>query len=276
MLHKNRARRLRIPQPTSPSPRYARVPSLSPHFVGGERALEAVRRGRCAALKYARHSMDRGSTADAVDRRRRRWHVHRPPLFDTESGRSAIHKVSTTPDDPSRGILQGHRRALRRQRHRAADDRLVFHGTTIATNAVLEHEGARTGMITTEGFRDIVHIGRHQRSQHYSIMQDIPWQNRPLVKRRHRKVVSERLVPPTRRGARAARRGRGARGRARAEGRGRRGGRRLLPVLLPQSGARGARARRSSREEMPGGVRHDLVVASRRSSASSSASPPRR
>ena len=53
------------------------------------------------------------------------------------------------------------------------------------------------GMITTRGFRDIVHIGRHQRPLHYSVMQDIPWQARPFVQRRHRKVVTERIVPPT-------------------------------------------------------------------------------
>ena len=52
-------------------------------------------------------------------------------------------------------------------------------------------------MITTSGFRDVVHIGRHQRPQHYSVMQDIPWQARPFVQRRHRKVVTERIVPPT-------------------------------------------------------------------------------
>jgi N-methylhydantoinase A/oxoprolinase/acetone carboxylase beta subunit len=51
-------------------------------------------------------------------------------------------------------------------------------------------------MVTTEGYRDILHIGRHQRPQHYSIMQDVPWQDRPLVQRRHRKVVAERLSPP--------------------------------------------------------------------------------
>jgi N-methylhydantoinase A/oxoprolinase/acetone carboxylase beta subunit len=73
----------------------------------------------------------------------------------------------------------------------------VFHGTTVATNAVLEHRGAEAGMVTTKGFRDVVHIGRHQRPQHYSIMQDIPWQARPFVKRRHRHVVSERIAPPT-------------------------------------------------------------------------------
>jgi N-methylhydantoinase A len=49
----------------------------------------------------------------------------------------------------------------------------VLHGTTIATNAVLEHDGAVTGMVTTRGYRDIVHIGRHQRPQNYSIQQEI-------------------------------------------------------------------------------------------------------
>jgi N-methylhydantoinase A len=72
----------------------------------------------------------------------------------------------------------------------------LFHGTTVATNAALQHRGALAGMITTRGFRDIIHIGRHQRPQHYSIQQSIPWQDRPLVLRRHRKVVTERLSAP--------------------------------------------------------------------------------
>jgi N-methylhydantoinase A len=60
----------------------------------------------------------------------------------------------------------------------------------------LEHDGVQTGMITTENYRDITHIGRHQRPQNYSIQQDIPWQANPLVERRHRKTVPERIVPP--------------------------------------------------------------------------------
>jgi N-methylhydantoinase A len=72
----------------------------------------------------------------------------------------------------------------------------VLHGTTVATNAVLEHRGARTGMVTTEGMRDIVHIGRHQRPQPYSVMQDIPWQSRPFVERAHRVPVAGRIAPP--------------------------------------------------------------------------------
>ena len=67
----------------------------------------------------------------------------------------------------------------------------VYHGTTIATNAVLENKGARTGMVTTEGYRDIIHIGRHQRPSTTRSCRRLPWQNRPLVRRRHRKVVSD-------------------------------------------------------------------------------------
>ena len=115
---------------------------------------------------------------------------------DTESQDIAIHKVPTTPDDPSRGVIQGMVEICERFDVDRAKVDHVLHGTTIATNAVLEYKGATTGMVTTEGYRDILHIGRHQRPQHYSIMQDVPWQDQPLVQRRHRKVVPERLTPP--------------------------------------------------------------------------------
>ena len=115
---------------------------------------------------------------------------------DTEAGSTGVHKVSTTPDDPSRGVVAGLMALCDKYGIPRETIDTVFHGTTIATNAILEHDGAVTGMITTGGYRDILHIGRHQRPQHYSIMQDIPWQDRPLVKRRHRKTVTERLVPP--------------------------------------------------------------------------------
>ena len=115
---------------------------------------------------------------------------------DTDAGSTAVHKISTTPDDPSRGVVQGLMALCDKYAIPRETIDVVFHGTTIATNSILEHDGAVTGMITTGGYRDILHIGRHQRPQHYSIMQDIPWQSRPLVKRRHRKTVTERLVPP--------------------------------------------------------------------------------
>ena len=115
---------------------------------------------------------------------------------DTEMGHSLIHKVPTTADDPARGVIAGIvELCVRHGLPREAIDH-VLHGTTIGTNAILEHRGAVTGMITTAGYRDIVHIGRHQRPQHYSIRQEVPWQDRPLARRRHRLTVAERIVPP--------------------------------------------------------------------------------
>ena len=117
-------------------------------------------------------------------------------LFDNESDETVIHKVPTTPEDPSRGVMNGVLELCRKLSIDASTITHVYHGTTIATNAVLEYKGSRTGMITTKGYRDIIHIGRHQRPMHYSIMQEIPWQHHPLVRRAFRKVAAERLVPP--------------------------------------------------------------------------------
>ena len=117
-------------------------------------------------------------------------------LFDTDNSETAIHKVPTTADDPSRGVMQGVVELCRNVGVDPSSVTHLYHGTTIATNAVLEYKGAVTGMITTKGYRDIIHIGRHQRPMHYSIMQEIPWQHQPLVRRANRKVVAERLVPP--------------------------------------------------------------------------------
>jgi N-methylhydantoinase A/oxoprolinase/acetone carboxylase beta subunit len=117
-------------------------------------------------------------------------------LSDSDRGLTLTHKVPTTPADPSAGVMTGILELCRRHDIPPAAIAHVFHGTTIATNAILEHRGAATGMVTTRGYRDIIHVARHQRPQHYSIMQEMPWQNRPLVRRRHRKVVSERIAPP--------------------------------------------------------------------------------
>ena len=86
-----------------------------------------------------------------------------------------------------------------------------MHGTTVATNIALEHNGAKTGLITTAGFRDILHIARHKRPQTFSLQLDLPWQTHPLVPRRRRIGVQERIVPPGDVLV-AARRGGGARG----------------------------------------------------------------
>ena len=70
----------------------------------------------------------------------------------------------------------------------------MFHGTTIATNIVIEHNGAKVGMITTEGYRDILHIARHKKPVNFSNYQDLPWQAFPLARRRYRLTVPERIT----------------------------------------------------------------------------------
>jgi N-methylhydantoinase A/oxoprolinase/acetone carboxylase beta subunit len=113
---------------------------------------------------------------------------------DDESGVIRVHKLPTTPEDPSRGTVQGIREiAAEAGQDPAALDQ-VFHGTTIATNIVIEHTGATVGMITTEGYRDILHIARHKKPLNFSNYQDLPWQRYPVVRRRHRLTVAERIV----------------------------------------------------------------------------------
>ena len=102
-------------------------------------------------------------------------------LANMQTAQQVIHKVPTTPHDPSVGVLQGVVELCALAGVNPGDVRYVLHGTTTATNAVLEHKGAKTGLITNDGFRDILHIARHQRVEHYSILQDLPWQARPLI-----------------------------------------------------------------------------------------------
>src|SRR5919108_4430971 len=113
---------------------------------------------------------------------------------DDESGRILVHKLATTPDDPSRGTVQGIRELTEEADISPADLDQVFHGTTIATNIVIEHNGAQVGLITTEGYRDILHIARHKKPLNFSNYQDLPWQRYPIVRRRHRLTVPERVV----------------------------------------------------------------------------------
>lgn len=117
-------------------------------------------------------------------------------LANTHTAQQVIHKVPTTPQDPSLGVLKGVVELCALAGVSPNEVRYVLHGTTTATNAVLEHKGAKAGLITNDGFRDILHIARHQRVEHYSILQDLPWQARPLIERAHRKTVPCRLIPP--------------------------------------------------------------------------------
>jgi N-methylhydantoinase A len=82
-------------------------------------------------------------------------------LVHEASGRLWVTKTPTTPDDPSTGFIGGIDKALRLAGVEPAALRHVLHGTTTATNAILEGKGAPTGLLTTAGFRDVLEIGRH-------------------------------------------------------------------------------------------------------------------
>src|ERR671938_464642 len=113
---------------------------------------------------------------------------------DDEAGTVLVHKIPTTPDDPSQGTVQGIRELTEQAGESPSALDHVFHGTTIATNIVIEHNGATVGLITTEGYRDILHIARHKKPLNFSNYQDLPWQRYPIVRRRYRLTVPERIT----------------------------------------------------------------------------------
>ena len=99
-------------------------------------------------------------------------------------------KLSSTPDDFSLGIIEGMERLLaERSVPRGCIDEIV-HGTTVATNAVLQQQGARTALITTRGFRDVIELRRMRVPSLYSLLYAPP---KPLVERRLRLEVTERV-----------------------------------------------------------------------------------
>src|SRR5215469_6591072 len=111
-------------------------------------------------------------------------------LFEEKSGRIAVWKVSSTGADPSRAVAEGLREALAQINVTASDVAYFGHGTTVATNALIQHRGARSGLITSEGFRDLLEIGRRERPELYDLQADKP----PLlIERRLRLEVPERL-----------------------------------------------------------------------------------
>jgi N-methylhydantoinase A len=100
-------------------------------------------------------------------------------------------KVLTTPDAPERGVMEGVRAILAQANCPASSVGLVVHGTTLATNALIERKGARTALITTAGFRDSVEIAWEHRFEQYDIYMERP---EPLVSRDLRFGVPERVA----------------------------------------------------------------------------------
>ncbi len=105
-------------------------------------------------------------------------------------GRRTTVKVLTTPEAPERGVMQGVRTILHRAALGVADLAIVIHGTTLATNAVIERKGARTALVTTDGFRDVLALRNESRYDQYDLNLVLP---EPLVPRHLRLPVPERL-----------------------------------------------------------------------------------
>lgn len=111
-------------------------------------------------------------------------------LHSADGGETRVHKVLTDAEDPTRALIRGTREILRGAGAGASDLNLVVHSTTLATNAIIERKGAKTALITTRGFRDILEMGREQIYDMHDLHALMP---EPLVPRRLRAEVAERV-----------------------------------------------------------------------------------
>jgi len=112
-------------------------------------------------------------------------------LLNDETGEFEINKCLTTPGDPSDAVEQGIRELLERRPGFMPAVEEVIHGTTLVINAIIERKGAKTGLITTRGFRDVLELGRELRYDAYDIFAEYPL---PLVPRALRQEVGERVA----------------------------------------------------------------------------------
>jgi N-methylhydantoinase A len=113
-------------------------------------------------------------------------------LYDETQGSYHSHKELTTPHDPTEGVIAGLRHLFDRARLPLAVVKRVVHATTLFANALIERKGAPTGLITTEGFRDLLEIARERKYELYDIFIELP---APLVRRSLRLEVPERVAP---------------------------------------------------------------------------------
>ncbi len=110
---------------------------------------------------------------------------------DEATGGVRVGKLLTTPKEPAQAVEQGVVTLLHEARSAAAAVSTLIHGTTLATNALIERKGAKTGLLTTAGFRDALEIGREGRYDMYDLLIDAP---APLVPRHLRLEVAERIL----------------------------------------------------------------------------------
>jgi N-methylhydantoinase A len=112
-------------------------------------------------------------------------------LVNDETGEFQINKCLTTPGDPSDAVEQGIQELLERSPGFMPNIEEIIHGTTLVINAIIERKGAKTGLITTRGFRDVLELGRELRYDAYDIFAEYPL---PLVPRSLRQEVAERIT----------------------------------------------------------------------------------
>ena len=111
-------------------------------------------------------------------------------LLNDETGEIIVHKCLTTPGDPSDAVEEGFLALAQRVPGLAEKMEEVIHGTTLVINAIIERKGAKTALITTTGFRDILELGREIRYAPYDVFAEFP---EPLVPRQLRLEVNERV-----------------------------------------------------------------------------------
>ncbi len=111
-------------------------------------------------------------------------------LLNQVTGEVTIHKRLTTPQDPSEGIRIGVQELMEAVPDCLSNAQDVIHGTTLVINAVIERKGAKTGLITTKGFRDVLEIRRGLRYELYDLHIDFP---PPLIPRYFRREIWERI-----------------------------------------------------------------------------------
>lgn len=108
-----------------------------------------------------------------------------------EYGEIFYTKTPSTPSDQSKGVMNGIDKILFELNKTPSDIVQIVHGTTVATNALLERKGSSTGLITTKGFKDVLHIGRQDRPELYDLKLHRP---EPIIPRKLRYEVDERIL----------------------------------------------------------------------------------
>lgn len=110
-------------------------------------------------------------------------------LLDLRSGELTVHKVLTNPQDPANTVIEGASEVLDAASSSFDQLGVVVHSTTLNTNAIIERKGARTALLTTKGFRDVLEMGREQMYDIFDLQAQMP---QPLVPRYLRREVTER------------------------------------------------------------------------------------